>query len=715
MKSMRCQNYLKMLLLFVFACLAVSMTSIVAFADEADSNVDAVAAQGEAVSDDEDAVQVVPEESDAGEDALPIDEGSGVSEDEPAESDDAAVLDDDSEGEEGVLTAQADGTITIGDESATSFSLNKGGSKTYSFSISKATVVDVIMVLENIDTSTEDIVNMTLVGHDVGSAGTTQTFYNTAAHIAHDPSDGSTHHEATHRWILSAGTYDLKIARAGSGSAAAMDIQMKTKKKDLQESFAEMGTETLAAGSKLRKSTTNYLDAAHSISLGTTYYGTETEYVPNDCYKIGVGTQGQYKLKFAATNSNNIEKDQAWTTLRIGKRSGDSVHTMAAIDLFTYAYEKSVDDEMPIVLGEGTYYITIDCSHDDASWMEGFFGQYSLSLSQDIPTKANPIKLSVAKNNVSVSEFDLANGAVTLTGMLKVSGQKGAVSYYKKASGDATLSVNDKGNIIVRKGTKVGTYTIQVYAKAAGGAFSDAFYKAGTTATVTLTVKVTRPKPTWSGATRMPVKSTADYKVTNGGWVRVKVNGKWATSDSIVSLSAPSSAVKRVTAKKTGTTTLYLLDADGKQVATKQVTVYAIHGKTYEFESSVDKNYVLDIQGGSTKDGAQMIVYKRNNGANQKYQTYLQSDGTYCIRSLKSKKWLTVESKTNKYVQQWAWKGTKAQRWRLTVDASNRVTFVNVKTNKCFDVQHGKTKNGAKMIVYKSNNGLNQKWKLNQK
>ena len=120
---MRCQNYLKMLLFFVFACLAASMTSIVAFADVADSNADVAAAQEEVVIDDEGAAQVVPEESDAGEDALPIDEGSGVSEDEPAESDDAAVLDDDSEGEEGVLTAQADGTITIGDWNATGFSL----------------------------------------------------------------------------------------------------------------------------------------------------------------------------------------------------------------------------------------------------------------------------------------------------------------------------------------------------------------------------------------------------------------------------------------------------------------------------------------------------------------------------------------------------------------------------------------------------------------
>ena len=49
------------------------------------------------------------------------------------------------------------------------------------------------------------------------------------------------------------------------------------------------------------------------------------------------------------------------------------------------------------------------------------------------------------------------------------------------------------------------------------------------------------------------------------------------------------------------------------------------------------------------------------------------------------------------------------------MDSSNRVTFVNVAQNKCFDVQGGKTENSAKMIVWEYNGGLNQKWKLNQK
>ena len=96
----------------------------------------------------------------------------------------------------------------------------------------------------------------------------------------------------------------------------------------------------------------------------------------------------------------------------------------------------------------------------------------------------------------------------------------------------------------------------------------------------------------------------------------------------------------------------------------------------------------------------------------QKYQFYLQKDNTYCIRSLKSQKWLNVNSKDKKYVMQWSWTGGDNTKWKLTVDSSNRVTFVNKAYNKCFDVQGGKTQNGSKMIIWTSNGGKNQKWVL---
>ena len=266
-----------------------------------------------------------------------------------------------------------------------------------------------------------------------------------------------------------------------------------------------------------------------------------------------------------------------------------------------------------------------------------------------------------------------------------------------KSGTDFTLAYGNNAPRFAKK-TQTQTATVTVTGR---GNFKG-------TRSAKFTIKYIRP--TWSGASRLPVRGTAAYAATNGGYVRVKSGTALRTSDAVLAISG-----RTVTAKKAGSSTLVLVDPFGTQVATRRVTVFAVHGRTYEFESSVDRSYVLDIEGGSKRDGAQMIVWRRNNGKNQRYVLYLQSDGTYAIKSVNSGRYLTVESKTGKFVQQWAWKGTKAQRWRLTVDPANRVTFVNVATGKCFDVQGGKTTNRAKMIVWRSNDGLNQKWKLNQK
>ena len=273
--------------------------------------------------------------------------------------------------------------------------------------------------------------------------------------------------------------------------------------------------------------------------------------------------------------------------------------------------------------------------------------------------------------------------------------------------GSTTLVWKTDYTLSYKNNTKVGTATITITGK---GNY------AGTKSTTFKIVGGTL-KPTWTGAARMPVSATADYKVTNGGYIRVKSNGKWATSDSIVSLSSPSTTTKRVTAKKTGSTTLYLLSKDGKQVASKKITVYALDGK-YEIQSAVDSSYVLDIRGKSKANSARMIVWPRNGGANQRYQFIRQSDGTYGIKCVHSGKYVDVQgggTKKSQPVIQYTWNGGTNQRWAISVDASNCVTFTCKKSGMCFDIQGGKVTLRAQMIQYPANNGKNQKWVLNKK
>ena len=238
----------------------------------------------------------------------------------------------------------------------------------------------------------------------------------------------------------------------------------------------------------------------------------------------------------------------------------------------------------------------------------------------------------------------------------------------------------------------------------------------GRTCAVNLKLTTTA-KPSWSGANRIPVSSTANIRVTNGGNLRVKVDGKWATSDSVLSITSTSNTIKRIVGKKAGSTTLYLLDSNGKQVASKKVAVYSLAGN-WEIQSVVDSSYVLDIRGKSTADSARMIVWRRNGGKNQQYQFKLQSDGTYGIRCVHSGKYVDVQgggTAKSQPVIQYAWNGGKNQRWKITVDAKNQVSLICSKSGMAFDIQGGKVTNRAQMIQYTVNSGNNQKWVLNKK
>ncbi len=115
--------------------------------------------------------------------------------------------------------------------------------------------------------------------------------------------------------------------------------------------------------------------------------------------------------------------------------------------------------------------------------------------------------------------------------------------------------------------------------------------------------------PSWSGASKIPVNANAQFNVTNGGWIRLKVNGKNVKTDGVVKING-----KSITGHKPGTSTIYLLDPNGKQVASKKVTVYSITDADYELQSALKSSLVLDIQGKSTQNSARMLVYARNGG-----------------------------------------------------------------------------------------------------
>lgn len=102
------------------------------------------------------------------------------------------------------------------------------------------------------------------------------------------------------------------------------------------------------------------------------------------------------------------------------------------------------------------------------------------------------VKIKIIKKNQSMTvkaaaktvAYSKVKKAAQTVAPITVKNAKGAVKY-KKASGSAKLSVNSKGKVVVKKGTKKGTYTASVKVTAAGNTTYNAQTK-----TVKVTVKV---------------------------------------------------------------------------------------------------------------------------------------------------------------------------------------------------------------------------------
>ena len=211
-------------------------------------------------------------------------------------------------------------------------------------------------------------------------------------------------------------------------------------------------------------------------------------------------------------------------------------------------------------------------------------------------------------------------------------------------------------------------------------------------------------KPSYKGATSMPVSSKA-------GWTLKNCTLKVVSGTGVVSVKG-----NVVTAKKAGIAKIGVYNKLGTRVATRSVTVYKLSGK-YLMQSCMKgkSNMCLDMNGASKENGAQMIVWGKNGGTNQHFTFAKQKDGSYTIKSVNSKKLVDVNGASKAWGQnviQWQANGGANQRWRIKVDASNRLTFVNVNSGLVFDVEGGKADWGARMIQWGSNGGLNQKWKL---
>lgn len=137
---------------------------------------------------------------------------------------------------------------------------------------------------------------------------------------------------------------------------------------------------------------------------------------------------------------------------------------------------------------------------------------------------------------------------------------------------------------------------------------------------------------------------------------------------------------------------------------------------TYVIQSAVNRDYVIDITGGSAKTGANCQLYKKNGTGAQTFKLEHIKDGYYRIVNVQSGKVLDAKAagaanKTN--IWQYDWNGTNAQLWLPRKNADGSYTFVS-RLNKTYviDLSGANASNKRNIWLYKDNGTNAQKWYL---
>ena len=121
----------------------------------------------------------------------------------------------------------------------------------------------------------------------------------------------------------------------------------------------------------------------------------------------------------------------------------------------------------------------------------------------------------------------------------------------------------------------------------------------------------------------------------------------------------------------------------------------------------------MDINDGSTKDGANVQIYDFNGTDAQQFEITYISDGYCKIVAKNSGKTLEYNKRTSvdgANVYQNKWKGTENQLWKIIIIDGNY--YFQSKVGGIIEVQGGILKKGINVQTYSWNGTNAQKWKL---
>lgn len=129
--------------------------------------------------------------------------------------------------------------------------------------------------------------------------------------------------------------------------------------------------------------------------------------------------------------------------------------------------------------------------------------------------------------------------------------------------------------------------------------------------------------------------------------------------------------------------------------------------------SVANKKLVTDVTGASTANGARVQLYSSNNTNAQKYRFESIGNGTYKIINANSGKVLDVSSGSTANgaaLQQYTSNNTVAQQWTVRNYGSGKIALVSVNANKAVDIPGGNAVQQAQLQLYSPNGTVAQQW-----
>ena len=226
--------------------------------------------------------------------------------------------------------------------------------------------------------------------------------------------------------------------------------------------------------------------------------------------------------------------------------------------------------------------------------------------------------------------------------------------------------------------------------------------KSGESAQLTATVKpdnATDRKVTWTSSDSSVANVMGTGVVTAGskaGTATIKATAGGKSASVQVTVSAPQDPYAQ-------------LDALAKAHASD------LADGTYTVSTALKDGMVLDVAGGSKKDGGNVLIYTATGGANQQWRVTHDPKGYVTLSNANSGKVLDVaggSAKDGANALQYSSNGGRNQKWVAVRSGSSYRLVSAMSQSLVLDVAGWSTKDGANVDVWTSNGGANQQWKF---